>query len=47
MIFSILAVGAGAPPVDDIGFLADDTNTPNNATFDEADIGKTLWVRGA
>ncbi len=47
LIFAILAVGAGAPAATSMAFLADDTNTPNNATFDAADIGKTLWVRGA
>jgi len=47
LIHTILAVGAGAPSVSDMTFLADDTNTPNNAAFEEADIGKTLWVRGA
>lgn len=47
LIFAILAVGAGAPAVSAMAFLADDTNTPNNPNFDAADIGKTLWVRGA
>src|SRR5207244_3462967 len=47
LIFAILAVGAGAPSVSSMAFLADDTNTPNNANFNAADIGKTLWVRGA
>ena len=47
LIFAILAVGAGAPAATSMAFLADDTNTPNNANFDAADIGKTLWVRGA
>jgi len=47
LIFAILAVGVGAPAVSAMAFLADDTNTPNNPSFDAADIGKTLWVRGA
>jgi len=47
LIFAILAVGAGAPAVSAMAFLADDTNTPNNPHLEAADIGKTLWVRGA
>ena len=47
LIHAILAVGSGAPSVDDMEFLADSTNTPNNETFEDADIGKTLWIRGA
>lgn len=47
LIFAILAVGAGAPSVSAMAFLATSTNTPNNETFEAADIGKTLWVRGA
>lgn len=47
LIYAILAVGAGAPSVSDMEFLSQSTNTPNNETFEAADIGKTLWIRGA
>jgi len=47
LVYAVVAVGAAAPAASAMDFLADDTQTPNNQTLDAADIGKTLWVRGA
>ncbi|MCH8274161.1 MAG: hypothetical protein IH851_05165 [Armatimonadetes bacterium] len=47
LIGAVLAQGAPAPPVDDMQFVADDTSTPNDQSFDPADVGKVFWVRGA
>ncbi len=47
LIGAVVDVGQPAPPATEMTFVADDTSTPNNPTFDPEDIGKTFWVRGA